>query len=284
MMKKEFPKCLFYFPGCSLVTTARECHFSVIKFCKLIGIELIELEDWNCCGTSSAHSLDLDLSYRLAWRILSLVPPKQPLLVVCPTCHLRLQLAHHRLNKPEAQEEYQKLFGIPYKGVEIISFLELVSRLDWKAIIQSKKPSLNGLKFAPYYGCMLSLPPALGYLSPPQEVMESVGKALGGVSIVWGYTNQCCGSYLSAVRPDVVSKMVDRIISEAKMFGAECIVTPCAMCQLNLEIRCQLKDPIPILHFSELLTLAFGMAEKDWFRSHFIDPRPLLRRYHLFET
>lgn len=283
MVHDRSPTELAYFPGCSLVTTAKECHLSVKRFCENIGLKLHELEDWNCCGTSSVHNVDPEAALRLPWRVLSLVPPGSPLLVVCPSCHLRLQLARHKLeNDLQAREEYARWFGRSYQGVEILPFLSLVKLLSWQELLSRYHPHLKGLRFAPYYGCMLSAPPVLASEWPPcHEVMEEVGRLLGAEPVAWGYTNQCCGTYLSVVRPDVVGNMVNRIMQEAQRFGAECLVTPCAMCQLNLEIRCTLKDPLPVLHFSEFLALSFGLAKNSWFRYHFVDPRPLLQRYGL---
>ncbi len=281
-MKDNLPKRLYYYPGCSLVTSAKECHVSVVNVCRWAGIELIELEDWNCCGASSAHSINSRLAYRLAWRVLSLVPEGYPLLVVCPSCLLRLRLAQHQLlTKEEAQREYRRFFGRPPVKVEIMPFLELLTRIDWRALKDELPKPLQGLRFASYYGCMLCLPPNLNHLKNYYDVMESIGKALGGEPISWGYTTQCCGTYLSVVRPDIVTGLVNRIISEAKDFGAECLVTPCSMCQLNLEIRCDLDHPLPVLHFSELVALALGVVEKNWFKYHLIDPRPTLHRYKL---
>jgi heterodisulfide reductase subunit B len=72
--------------------------------------------------------------------------------------------------------------------------------------------------------------------------------------------------------------MINRIMQGAKDSGAECIVTACAMCHMNLEVRCTLKNPVPIFHFSEILSMAFGVSgNKDWFSRHLIDPRPLLK-------
>ena len=84
------------------------------------------------------------------------------------------------------------------------------------------------------------------------------------------------------VRPDVVTRMVDRIIADAMQRQADCIVTACAMCHMNLEIRTALSQPIPVLHFSELLALATGdLPENGWFERHLIDPRPMLHAKQL---
>ena len=101
-----------YFPGCSLATSARENNNSLIEVCNEIGLNLIELDDWNCCGSSSAHSLFADIALHLASRNLSLACPDRPLLVACPSCNLRLRQAHLHLKRHENDRiQFEKLWG-----------------------------------------------------------------------------------------------------------------------------------------------------------------------------
>ena len=100
---------------------------------------------------------------------------------------------------------------------------------------------------------------------------------LGGVPLTRALTHRCCGSFLSAARADVVTPLVNEILARAVAVGAECVVTSCAMCQLNLEIRCTWEPRLPIFHFSEILALALGAEDYEgWFSRHLVDPRPLL--------
>ena len=86
-------------------------------------------------------------------------------------------------------------------------------------------------------------------------------------------TNLCCGSFLSTAHPEVTQPLVNKVMQSAVAKGAECLVTSCAMCQLNLEMRCTLKEKLPIFHFSEILALAFGVREDEgWFPRHLTDP------------
>ena len=86
-----------YYPGCSMATTAKECSLSLIQACKYLGLNLIELDDWNCCGSSSAHCIDMELSFELAVRNLTLAPPHRPLVVMCPSCFRNLRQTKHHL-------------------------------------------------------------------------------------------------------------------------------------------------------------------------------------------
>ncbi len=274
---------LNFFPGCSLTSTAKECYEAVYRFCVGLGLELHELPDWNCCGASSVHTLVPQAAVKLPARLFSLLPQSAPLLVVCPSCHLRLQWAKYVLeNEEEARQEYQNLWGEPYQGVSLLPLLTLVKELPWKGLKKHFKPELKGLRFVPYYGCMLACPPELRDVWPVEaNVLEEIGTLFGAKVMSWGYEYQCCGTYLSAVYPEVSQNLVDRLMLTAKQSGADCIVTPCAMCQLNLEMRSTVEDPLPVLHFAELLCLALGLAKSWWFKRHLIDPRPVLRSYRL---
>ncbi|MEW6672796.1 MAG: heterodisulfide reductase-related iron-sulfur binding cluster [Thermodesulfobacteriota bacterium] len=269
-----------YFPGCSLATTSRESNQALIQVCNHLGYRLVELSDWNCCGSSSAHCIDANLAFQLACRNLSLAPQGRPLLVACPSCSLRLREAHHRLKTDSAAAgDFMRRWKRPVDTeLDIVHFFEL---MDCKPAPEQQR-SLAGLTFVPYYGCMLAQPPALRHQKNYHGLMERLLSAYGAVPLKWPYASRCCGTFLSASKPAVVEPMVSRIIQGALEANAECIVTACAMCHLNLEIRYALPRKIPIFHFSELLAMAFNIQLKPGlFSRHMIDPRPLLRKKKL---
>ncbi len=283
-MNAQRPAEISYFPGCSLATTARENNLSLLEICRKIGVNLIELEDWNCCGSSSAHSLNSDLALHLASRNLSLAPPDRPLLVACPSCNLRLRQAHlHLQNNESARIEYESLWGRAFDPqLKIVHFFELFDKIDLSHYSRGSNQALSGLKFVPYYGCMLTRPPALRHEKNFFGLMENVLSSIGAVPLRWASGARCCGTFLSAAKPVVVTHMVNDIVQKATKTGAECIVTACSMCHLNLEMRCNLENRIPIFHFSELLSLAMGSTRhKDWFSRHLVDPVPLLNAKQL---
>jgi len=129
---------------------------------------------------------------------------------------------------------------------------------------------------------MQARPPALRHDPNRFGLMEAVIGQTGATALPWSFAARCCGTFLTAARPDIVAPMVNAINAGAASAGADCIVTACAMCHLNLESRCTLRDPVPILHFSELLARAAGMPHDSqfdrWLSRHIIDPRPMLRR------
>jgi heterodisulfide reductase subunit B len=152
----------------------------------------------------------------------------------------------------------------------------LAPRLKKKPYSEALQRSLKGLRYVPYYGCLLASPPELRDYPPLHGTMESVMTWLGAKQLNWGYRAKCCGAFLSVARPDIVAPMVTAIVDNAIAAGAECIVTACAMCQLNLELRSTVEKQLPVFSIVELL--AYGLGSEDWtswFKKHLIDPTSL---------
>ncbi len=271
---------LSYFPGCSMATTAAEANISLMKSAQLLGLNLIELEDWNCCGSSSTQTLCKNLSLGMAARNLSLAPAGRPLVAMCPRCLLYLRHGQLCLKKdPETHRYLEERWGRPIPlDLEIMHFMEVLVRYGLDRLQEKAKRSLNGLRFVPYYGCTGFRPPDLKPEKCYQGEMENILASLGGKAISGAYSNRCCGSFLSATDPEIVTPLVNEIIDSAVAVEAHCLVTACAMCQLNLEIRGTSKVKIPVLHFSEILALALGAEDYEgWFIRHLVDPRPVLQ-------
>lgn len=286
-MEKKDLVDLSYFPGCSLKTTSQENNASLIYLFRHLGYNLVELEDWNCCGSSSAHSLDRELAFDLASRNLSLASASRPLLVACPSCLLRLRHAYlHLENEDAARRRYEKLWAKPFDPkLQILHFFEFLDQIDLLKFSKGGIRRLEGLKFVPYYGCMLARPPIMRHEKNYFGLMEKILSNLGASAAKWSFSSRCCGTFLTVARPEIVEPMVNEIIKGAKQAKADCIVTACAMCHMNLEARCSLKEKVPILHFSEIISLALGIGKKHykgWFSRHLVDPRPLLRAMDLF--
>ncbi|WP_457552073.1 CoB--CoM heterodisulfide reductase iron-sulfur subunit B family protein [Desulfobacula sp.] len=276
-----------FFPGCSLKASGHENALSLLKFCDSVNIELKELDDWNCCGSSSAHSIDLDAAKKLPMRNISLAPKGIPLMIACPSCLVRMKSMYLKIkNDRVLKQEYEDMWGQPFdEDLEIIHFFEIMKRVKLEDYIDHPKEKLKNLKIAHYYGCMLSMPPDLRFEKTYYGIMEQTLKLLGADPISFGYGNRCCGTYLSVAKPLIAQKVVNEIISKAMEAGAECMVTACSMCHLNLEIRCSLENPIPVLHFSELLSMALGVEDKKkWFPRHIVDPVPLLKKRGLLTS
>jgi heterodisulfide reductase subunit B len=273
-----------YYPGCSLEGSARDYRESVEGVCKRLGIGLVELEDWNCCGATAAHSLKHRASIELPGRNLVLAENAgSDLVAPCPMCFNRLKAAEKALLK-EPTGHYR--FTI--KGnVRIWDLADFMAREEVLEIIASKVTNpLKGVKAVCYYGCMTSRPPKITDAKNCENPvsMDRILERLGAEAIDWPYKTDCCGASHVVDRPDIVFKMVAKLYQRALEAGANCIVVSCQMCQANLDIY---QDKIgeqmgkavylPIIYFTELVGLAMKERQVEtWLSRHFVDPLKFL--------
>ena len=273
-----------YFPGCSLHSTGLEYGLSTRSVFQHLGMELVELPDWNCCGASSAHALDSILAVALPARNLALAQTMgHDLVAPCAACFNRMKGADHALRTNSAiRAEVEALVGFNFSGNLAIRPLLAVLYEDYGAnqLTQQVQRPLQGLKVVPYYGCLLVRPPEITQFDDPDDpqVMANLLRAIGVEVMSWSHATDCCGGSLSLSRSDVVENLVGRLADRAREAGAQALVTACPLCQVNLEMRQTGDDKVPALYFTELLGLAFGLPETSkWWSKHLIDPRPLLR-------
>ncbi len=272
---------LSYYPGCSLHGTALEYDHSLKAMAKSLGIELVELPDWSCCGASSAHALDFKLAKDLATRNLAIAAEqKMDLLVPCAACYSRLQAAQEGAGENGQQTKYD---------FKILNILEFLSKEEIASKLASliKKP-LQGLRVVPYYGCLLVRPPRLTKaknFENPRE-MDYLLKLLGAEVIPWSYKTDCCGGSLILTKKETVLRLVEKIITQAIAAGAEAIAVACPLCQANLDSRQEeiaqrtsQELAIPIFYISELISYALGDKDtKKWWKKHFINPAKIFEK------
>ena len=279
-----------YYPGCSLESTAKAYDLSMRAVAEMLDVELVELPDWSCCGASSGHCTNHQLSLALPARNLALAEKEGlDLTVACAACFLRFKQTNHELRaNDELRQEIEKLIGMPYKGnVETRHLLDIFGReVGPEAIQRRVKKPLKGLKLAAYYGCYLVRPPEITQLDDPEDprIMDDLLNALGAEAVDWSHKVECCGGNLLLSRPDIVVKLVGDICRAATEAGAAAIVTACPLCQANLDTRQDGPEKMPILHFSELMGLAFGVKEqtvKSWWKSHIYSPKDILKAQNL---
>jgi len=273
-----------YYPGCALHGTAREYDESVRGVAHLLDVELRELEDWTCCGASSAHYRDEGLSVALAARNLAIAEKSdRELLVPCVACYNRLKTAER-----EGKDHPGKL-STPYRGKVAIRYA-----LDFfcaEPLLQAAEKKLtkplSGLKVVCYYGCLAVRPPKLTEISAYEnpEHMDRLMERLGAETIPWSYKTDCCGASLVMTRPDIVKKLSGRLLQMAQEAEADCIVTGCPLCQPNLDTRQEEMEKetgnryrLPIFYFTELMGLALGHGDvRKWLGRHITDPLQVLR-------
>jgi heterodisulfide reductase subunit B len=273
-----------YYPGCTLHSTGVEFGASARAVLDALGVELKELDDWNCCGATSGHSMGHELGVLLAGRNLLIAQQTgMELLVPCVACYSRLRHAQHALSENlDWQKKLGSTVGIAWKGGAVVeSALSIVAnKIPAEEITQRVKRQLKGLKVVPYYGCLLARPRTLTDAPNPDYPMDldQLLVKLGAEVMEWSYKTDCCGASLSLTRSEQVVRLVGKLVDKAVEAGADCIATACPMCQANLEMR-QGNRQMPVFYFTELMGLAFGLNEAGkWWSKHIIDPRPLLRR------
>jgi heterodisulfide reductase subunit B len=279
-----------FYPGCSLESTAGEYRQSIVETFRLLDIELVELEDWNCCGATSAHSLDGELALGLPARNLALASTTTDLMVVpCAACYSRQKTAEVRLAenpalKPELEGKLGRRFERPVSVKNILDYF-----LDHLELISSRvRRSLSELRVVCYYGCLLTRPPKItgekSYEDP--RGMDEIVSALGATALSWSYKTECCGGSHSIARADLVHALVSRIFAMAREADAQAIITACPLCQMNLDTRQKGAQrlsgetyDIPAIYITELMSLALGSAKSAaFFRKHFISPAKVLDR------
>ncbi len=278
-----------YYPGCSTHSTGLEYGLSSEATLRHLGVELDEIEGWNCCGASSAHALSRRLALTLPARNLALAQQAggSDLVIPCAACYNRLRGADLALRgNAEARAEIEADVGFEYTGQVRIRPLLGILHEDFgpgRVASETRRP-LSGLKVVPYYGCLLVRPPRVAQFDDPDnpQVMADLLRAAGAEVMAWSHATDCCGAGLSLPRSDAVYRLVGRLAERAREAGAEALVTACPLCQVNLEMRQPAAPRVPAFYFTELLGLAFGLPDSSrWWPKHLIDPRPLLRSHNL---
>ena len=279
-----------YYPGCSLESTAKEYDQSIREAARILDVELVELEDWSCCGASSGHCTNHRLSLALPARNLAIVEKEGlNMAVACAACFLRFKQTNHELRaNDELRQEIENIIGMPYKGnVEVRHLVDIFSReVGLEEIKRRVKKPLKGLKLAAYYGCYLVRPPEVTQFDDPENprLIDDLLDTLGAEAVDWSHKVECCGGNLLLSRVDIVIKLVGDICQAASDAGAEAIVTACPLCMANLDTRQPGPQLMPILHFSELLGLALGVDSKttsSWWKRHIVSPEDALKAHNL---
>jgi heterodisulfide reductase subunit B len=275
-----------YYPGCTATTTSIEYEESVQEIAGFLDIEFKEIPGWTCCGASSGHVINRELSLALPSRNLALAEKmNMDVVAPCPGCLLRFKTAEYELGrdtslKSKIEEDIGTKLSLSQKSRHVLEIL--YQDIGVGNIREKVVRPLKGLKVAPYYGCVLVRPPEVTLFDNPENpvVMDEILETLGVEIVDWSYKVDCCGGSLSIVVPEIVQKLSGKIIQGAREAGADIIVTACGICQLNLDMR-QPKEPdtesIPALYFSELIAHAFGSKSlTKWADKHFVDPKAKL--------
>jgi len=265
-----------YYPGCSLESTAWDFDRSTRAVCRALGIELEEIPDWVCCGSTPAHATNVLLSVALP--VVNLQKAQAmgaPVMTACASCYSRLRTANHKIqNDPDRRAQVERITEAAYDGsVAVHHVLDVLrNHLGTDEIRRQVTRHLGGLPTACYYGCLLSRPPEIVAFDNPEHptCMDDLVAAAGAEPIDWPYKTECCGAALSMTRSEVVGRLGHRLLSMAHRAGARCIVVACPLCQVNLDLRQadarrahgDLPE-MPVLYITQLLGLALGISPDE---------------------
>ena len=278
-----------YYPGCSLHATAKEFDLSTRAVCAELDLELVEIEDWNCCGATAAHAINDDLAVGLAGRNLALAAAQgfERVLAPCAACFGRLKFAARALRAGHAGLP-DELDARAAAGVKVFNILDALLNLAGLERIQQRaaKP-ISGLRPAAYYGCLLVRPPEIAEFDDPENPtsMEQVLSAAGAQPVQWYHKVECCGASLAVTNTASVVRLVADILGHAQAAGANCVAVACPMCQTNLDTRqaaaaARLGEELdlPVVYITELLGLAFGITpNRLGLGRHIVDATRLAR-------
>lgn len=256
---------LTYFPGCTLKNKAVILDKYARKSAEALGVTLEEIENWQCCGGVFSTAVDEVASKLSSVRALKEAKAKeQPLVTVCSACHNVIKQTNHAMqnNAEFASKVNNYMAEEPYNGeTEVYHYLEMLRDLVGFDKIKEKVTNpLKGKKIAAYYGCLLLRPNSVMKMDDPENpsIMEDFISAIGAEPVVFANRNECCGGYITMESPDLAKKKSTAVTENAKLSGAEMIVTACPLCKYNLAKN---GTDIPVVYFTELLAEALGVKE-----------------------
>jgi heterodisulfide reductase subunit B len=285
---------LSYYPGCTMKNHAANFEESMLYSMQHLGVEVQELDHWNCCGTVSALAED-DVMRQLA-PVRNLIRAKEAdasrLMTACAMCFNTLKRANQRVKADPQLRQRMNAFmydeEISYEGdVEVAHVLEILRELknDAGAIAARVVKRLNGLRVACYYGCLLVRPRAVAFDNVENPVLiDELVTALGGEAIDFSHKTECCGAYQTVDKPEIVADRTYQILTAAREQGATMVAVSCPLCAFNLDHRQEEThrahpdfEAMPVVYFTQLMAIAFGCPESALkLDLHHVSPRPAL--------
>lgn len=295
-MKKNKP--LGYYPGCSGLGTSAEYDKSTRAVAAALNIKMEDIADWNCCGSTPAHTVDHALSTALSARNF-IQAEKQGLVDVvtpCPSCLKNLRTSLHRMKDAHTGPRAAKLLGGTLKEEHSVkSVLQVIHEDIDRDFVKSRvSRPLKGIKVAPYYGCLMSRPAELMRFGDPENpvAMDDLLEAAGATVLPFPLKVECCGASMGIPLNEAVTRLSGKIMDLAASLGADVIAVACPLCQMNLDMRQgQIEKAngktynLPVMYYTQLLGLAFNLPERELgLNKLVVDPKPVLDKLAGNET
>jgi heterodisulfide reductase subunit B2 len=285
---------LSYYPGCTMKNHAGNFEESLVYSMKRLGVEVDELNRWNCCGT--VLSLAEDDAMRQLAPVRNMLRVKEAgadrVMTACAMCYNTLKRANDRVKADPVLLKRMNAFmtdeKTKYEGdVDVVHALEILRELkaNTKAVSEKVVKPLKGLRVACYYGCLLVRPRSVAFDHVENPVLlDELVVALGGKSVEYSHKTECCGAYQTVDKPKIVADRTFQIVSDAREQGADMIAVSCPLCAYNLDHRQAVTqriypdfEGIPVVYFTQLMAIAFGCEESVLkLNLHYKSPRPVL--------
>ncbi len=257
-----------YYPGCTLKTKAKELEKFALDSAKVLGFELEEQKEWQCCGAVYPMASD-EIATRLSAvrSLLGARDKSEKLVTLCSACHHVIKRVNDDMkNKDNIRTKVNNYLELEkdYVGeTEVLHYLEVLrDEIGFDELAKKVTNPLTGRKIGAYYGCLLLRPSTTMNFDDPENpsIIEDFITAIGAIPIKYPYRTECCGGYLCINQKDVVNNMTNNILQSAVSHNAEEIVTACPLCKYNLEhSESGSKEKLSISYFTELLAEALGV-------------------------
>ena len=271
-----------FYPGCTAHSTGIEYSLSMHAVLDALGVKLVEIDDWNCCGGAAAHSLSHLLGLALPARNIAKAQVRDlPLAIPCPGCFNAVKKAQHALsNDPDMRKKLGDILEFEYKGdLEVKAMHDVILDVGLDKVKGAVKTPLAGLKVVSYYGCALVRDPEIVQMGDYENplFLDEIVTALGGEAQDWSYKTDCCGADLAMTHGKIAGEITDKIAGMAIEAGADCMMASCGLCQVNLDMRQSGDTKLPVFYFTELMGIAMDLPGRErWWDMHIVSPRPLL--------
>ncbi len=257
-----------YYPGCTLRTKAKDLDAYARASAKVLGFELEEIENWQCCGGVYPLGTDEIATKLSSVRALNEAKEKnQDLVTLCSACHHVIKRVNDDMKNVEdirtRANNYMQLEE-PYAGeTTVLHFLEVLrDKVGFDKLKEKVVNPLKGKKIGAYYGCLLLRPGKIMAFDNPEnpKIIEDFIRAIGAEPVIYPYRNECCGGYISLKEKEMAQNMSKKVTDSAKGFGAEMLITACPLCLYNLKKNGN--QTLPIYYFTELLAEALGVKKE----------------------
>jgi heterodisulfide reductase subunit B len=280
-----------YYPGCSLKSSGKLYEDSLLAVFKTLGVELQELENWNCCGATNYMSINDNHAIAITARNLALAEKQGAgeLIAPCAACYMGLLKTQNYLSTdPELKEKVVNLLSreglTGEKKVKVRHPLDvLVNDVGMDAIRKAVKNPLSSVKAACYYGCQLIRPFAEFDNAHDPQTMDKIARALGAEPVDWPIKTRCCSGSMTSTLTSIGLSMNFELLKEAKLRGANVMLTACPLCQFNLEcfqgkISRKFHEDVkmPVMYFTQLMGLALGIPSKELGLHKMLSPELIL--------